>query len=79
MEVMAASRNRMPSTSALPETVDLCADLGLLAREIHDHNRRVVMEGAADWADLAEKLAAAADRCRRQMVITLTDDNSGSR
>ncbi len=69
---LAASSDRMASTSATPEQVDLVADLGELARAILDHNQRVLMGDDVDWARLAERLAAAADRCRRQLVIQVT-------
>ncbi len=77
---VAASSDRMVSTSAAPEQVDLVADLGKLTRAILDHNQRVLIGDDVDWARLAERLAAAADRCRRQLVIQVTaDDNQGMR
>ena len=77
---VATVSHREASTSALPEQVDLVADLGELARAVLDHNQRVLMGDDADWASLAEQLADAAARCRHQVVIHVTDiGDSGCR
>lgn len=78
---IATRRERLSSTSAPPERVDLVSALGELAHHILGHNQNVLTgNGTEDWAALAEQLAATASWCRRQTVIRLTNiGDSGSR
>jgi len=77
---VAASRDRQSSTSATPEQVEIVGELEAVSRALAEHSRRVLMGEATDWARVAEQLAVAATRCRRQVVTRLTDiGDSGGR
>jgi hypothetical protein len=69
-------------TRAVPTSrqVEIIGELEAVSRAIAEHSRRVLVREAADWASVAEQLAAAARLCRSQVVIRLTDiGDSGGR
>lgn len=73
MAPVAASAERVVSTAATPEQVDLVVELGALSLALTEHGRRVMVGEPADWAELADQLCDAAKACRRLVVLDLDD------
>lgn len=68
--------SKVRSTSASPDLVNAVIELEALSRALAEHSRRVLMDEPADWADITERLIAAAAACRRRVVVqpwTTTD------
>jgi hypothetical protein len=66
---VAQRAERVETTAATPEQVDLVIELEALGRMVAEHSRRVLMGEPVEWVDIAERLAAAARACRGQVVV----------
>lgn len=69
--VFARTVDRMPTTSATPEQVDVVYALRMLAEAIPSLLPKVMVGEVAsgDWSDLADVLYRAARLCRDQVVV----------
>lgn len=69
--MLARTTDRMPTTSATPEQVDLVYALRRLTESIPSLLPKVISGevGAGDWSDLADVLYRAARLCRDQVVF----------
>jgi hypothetical protein len=71
---VAQRSEHVTSTSPAPDVVDVVVDLGELSRYLAEHTRRVMAgEPAHGWAEVADALAAAAEACRRLVMLDLDD------
>ena len=66
---VARASNKIPSTSADSDQVDAVIELEALSRALSEHSRRVLMGEPADWAEITERLSAAATTCRSRVVV----------
>lgn len=66
---VARTSDKVRSTSADPEQVDTVIELEDLSRALSEHSRRVLMGEPADWAEITERLRAAAATCQRQVTV----------
>jgi hypothetical protein len=78
MGAVTRSRPRLNTTAPPTEQVDVVAGLGELARTVVEHNRQIMAGEPANWGALADLLNAAADTCRRQIVIDWTTWRQGA-
>jgi hypothetical protein len=70
----------MDITAPPSDLVDLVAALDALAREIIEHNRRVMSGEPVDWSRLADQLSMLTQPCRKHVVPVLHDiGDSGGR
>jgi transcriptional regulator with XRE-family HTH domain len=66
---VARTSDRVQSTSASSDQINTVIELEALSRTLTDHNRRVLMGEPADWAQISDRLRAAATECQRRVVI----------
>lgn len=76
---VAQATNRVRSTSALPDQVDVVIDLEALSRALSQHSRRVLMGEPADWAEITERLRSATAACQRHITIEVCTQGIAAR
>jgi transcriptional regulator with XRE-family HTH domain len=69
---VARTSNRVRSTSASTDQVDAVIELEALSRALSEHSRRVLMGAPADWAEITDRLSAAAVTCQRRVIVEPT-------
>jgi transcriptional regulator with XRE-family HTH domain len=71
---VARASDKVRSTSADSAQVDAVIELEALTRALSEHSRRVLMGEPADWAQISDRLHAAATACQRHAVIGPSHD-----
>lgn len=66
---VARTSDRVRSTSASSDQIGTVIALEALTRTLAEHSRRVLMGESADWAQISDRLRAAATACQRHVVI----------
>lgn len=71
---VARASDKVKSASVDPAQVNAVIELEALTRAVSEHNRRVLMGQPADWAEISDRLRAAATACQRHAVIEPLQD-----